>query len=106
MQRPQVASQRTGTVTQNMELDSDKEYDNVTRRVWEKGLDHKVLRSKLVKAKKRCMVEFHGRRISLSNSPLQPKIEKQLLLPKVIKTLILIKILRVLEQLSRAIHVH
>ena len=37
-QRPQVVSQRAGTVTEeNMELDSDKEYDDLTRRVWEKA---------------------------------------------------------------------
>ena len=36
-QGPQVASQRAGTVTEeNMELDSDQEYDDLTRRVWEK----------------------------------------------------------------------
>ena len=35
---PQAASQRAGTVIEdNMELDSDKEYDNLTKRVWEKA---------------------------------------------------------------------
>ena len=37
-QAVQVVSQRVGTVTEeNMELDSDKEYDDLTRRVWETG---------------------------------------------------------------------
>ena len=36
-QGPQVASQRAGTVTEEkMELDSDQEYDDLTRQVWEK----------------------------------------------------------------------
>ena len=38
MQVLQVASQQAETVTEeNMELDSDKEYDDLTRRVWDKG---------------------------------------------------------------------
>ena len=38
VQGSQAASQRAGAVKEeNMELDSDKEYDDLTRRVWEKG---------------------------------------------------------------------
>ena len=38
LQGPQVVSQRTGTVTEESieEMDSDKEYDDLTRRVWER----------------------------------------------------------------------
>ena len=38
VQGPQAASERVGTVTEeNMELDSDKEYDDLTKQVWEKA---------------------------------------------------------------------
>ena len=38
VQGPQAASERVGTVTEeNMELDSDEEYDDLTKRVWEKA---------------------------------------------------------------------